>query len=148
MRYVEIDYPYNQGVSKVHLLETCEDVIEHHSRVCDSVEEWFRMVITSKVSPDRWDHMCWGGSLGDVAAGVAIGHTKMKGGNLWLNIDSLLRQKMMTMIGYILKGETIIMNSVGGYCFLDNSFTVIRDLEEDNNPLSGCSELVAGVYMD
>lgn len=99
------------------ILENIEDLQEYFNYTQDEIVEGVRIVLKSNVSPDSYDHLVRQNVFGGLLA-TSFTDCQMKGGNPLINLDKVVTQKFINFTRHILAGEKIMLNQVGGYCFV------------------------------
>ncbi len=126
MKAITIDF-YGQPANYI-LLENIDDVLEYADDLCHSVEEGAQRMIKSNLPPERFDHLCATDKVGNLIRG-AVMKTQITGGASILELGHQANDKIQRMINCSLDGEQIMLNSMGGYCFLTDD-TVILSKED------------------
>lgn len=105
------------------IVESTGDLLEYF----DSIEPEFRAGITAllktKEPMGRWDHLIRSNNFGSVLA-MAVTKTGMNGGNTLFELAKVYDKKLFTMMKYIIDGRVIMINNVGGYCFVSTDANV------------------------
>ncbi len=124
MKAITIDF-YGKEADYV-LLENIDDVLEYAEHHCSDVETAAARMIKSNLPPERFDHLASSDSIGQLIAG-AVYKTQMNGGSSILEIGVMADEKILRMMKWSLEGEKIMLNHVGGYCFLNENTKILRE---------------------
>ncbi len=126
MKAITIDF-YGQEADYI-LLENIDDVLDYASDLADSAELAAERMIKSNLPPERFDHLCATDKVGGLIY-AAVMKTQILGGSSILEIGHHATDKIRRMIKCSLDGEQIMLNKVGGYCFLTDDTVILK--EED-----------------
>lgn len=110
------------------LLENADALMEYMEYTSELVVEQMKRLIKSKAHVERWDHMITNTPEGSLLAATIL-HCKMHGKNPILEMDGIMQQKFLHMLQAIIKGNRVLVNSVGGYCTMLPSWEI--DTQED-----------------
>lgn len=113
-----------QGEYQMTLIEDLDDVRQYANILNDDVEDTLHRIVSSKVNPDRWDHMITKDEGGTVLAASLI-KAEAQGTNPLFEALPLADSKIRSILKFITDGEKVLVNNVGGYCPLDKSFHTI-----------------------
>ncbi len=126
MKKALVTYPYNQGDHEVVLIENLNDLQDYTSYLQKSTLSKSQSLLKSKVPISRWDHCVGGGTAGDGVWAHSISKSSIKGTNPLWEVDNIVFTKVGNMLEYILRGDTLIVNSKGGYSPLKEGFEIIE----------------------
>lgn len=107
------------------LIETLEDIVEYVAMIDPNFRKGIKSLLKTKVTPDRWDHLIRLDAFGGLLA-YAFTKCNMSGGNILMSIGSALDVKITNFKKHILLGRKIIVNDIGGYCFLHDEYEVVE----------------------
>ena len=128
MKNVLIETKFDEKIPYL-MLDSIEDVIEYSGTLCKGVENTLKRLISSKVDISRWDHMV-GRNDPDGVMGAAITKSWIIGTNPIYEVGPIADQKIKNMLNSVQAGETILVNSVGGYCpFTEGYHKIIEESE-------------------
>lgn len=99
------------------LLDSYEDVLEYQELLAKNTSQTFDRVVTSRISINSWDHYGYEGEYGN-SFNMAVQKCKILGGRPILEFDKVTNEKCVAMLKVINRGETVIVNSVGGWCYI------------------------------
>ncbi len=124
--------PVAHGELEGWLIQDMQDLTDYVEFMQPEIGNGIRRLIRSNASVDRFDHMVTPDEFGGLLA-HAFQLAEMKGGNPLLKIGFLFEDKIKNFAMYLARGEKIIVNDVGGFCFVD-TYTEIeapkRELHE------------------
>lgn len=126
MKAITIDF-YGQTADYI-LLQNIDDVLEYADDLCASAEEGAERMIKSNLPPERFDHLCATDKVGNLIR-AAVMKTQVLGGSSILEIGHHANNKIQRMINHSLAGEQLMLNNMGGYCFLKDNTVILS--EED-----------------
>lgn len=108
------------------ILRTLEDVVEYAEHVGKALSEQITTMLKSGVPKDRWDHLMKKDDAGGVLS-HAWAKCYVEGKNPLIESCYLLDNKIKTFMGAILKGRIILVNKVGGYRYMVEDYTIIKE---------------------
>lgn len=99
------------------LISNIDDLIEYKEVVGEALSNSITNVLRSNVAPEKWDHLLWGKNLGDSSLLAGLLDCNINGGNPLFRSGEIVDQKMINMLTHLNKGEQVLANYNGGYCF-------------------------------
>jgi len=126
MERVLIDMDHMKNVPYI-LIEHIDALLEYKKHVGEELSKTITRVLRSNVKPERWDHLLWGKNLGDSALMMGLQTCNIMGGNPLIKSGELLDEKVANMLKYLNKGEQVLANYNGGYCFLTDNMSMKPD---------------------
>lgn len=124
LRNVTIKGHYIEGTWL--LLETFNELTEYMEFTSGRVVQQITRLLKSKVSPERWDHMITRTPEGSILAATLI-YCQAKGKSPLLEMDGLIQQKFLNMADNISKGRKLLVNQLGGYCFMTDDVNILSE---------------------
>ncbi len=108
------------------LIKTADELLEYFEYTSNKVVEQTKRLIKSDVEVNRWDHMITKSHEGSILAANII-DCQFNGKNPILNMDSIMQLKFNNMLADLMKGRELLVNSVGGYCFMAPEFEILGE---------------------
>lgn len=124
LRNVNIKGHYIEGTWL--LLETFNELTEYMEFTSGRVVQQITRLLKSKVSPERWDHMITRTPEGSILAATLI-YCQAEGKSPLLEMDGLIQQKFLNMADNISKGRKLLVNPLGGYCFMTDDVNILSE---------------------
>lgn len=119
---VHLEYHSIEGI----LIEDHLDFLEYCKFAEKEIELGIRAVFNSSEPMERWDHICRDPSTFSAMFSLSFTKAKMEGGNPLLKLDDVINQKYRAMINCLLKGQSILVNKVGGWFPFGKEVNMIR----------------------
>lgn len=124
MKAITIDF-YGKEADYI-LLEDVDDVLEYAVDLADSTETAATRMIKSNLPPERFDHLASNDKIGgQIAAAAQL--TFIRGGSAIAELGIMAHDKIQRFMNYVLKGEQIMLNKNGGFCFLTENTKILRE---------------------
>lgn len=124
LRNVTIKGNYIQGTWL--LLETFNELTEYMEFTSGRVVQQITRLLKSKVGPERWDHMITRTPEGSILAASII-YCKAHGKSPLIEMDGIIQQKFLNMADNISKGRKLLVNPLGGYCFMTDDVSIVSE---------------------
>lgn len=128
MKQVTISGPYIEG--QWLLIDSPAVLMEYIELTSGKVVEQMKRLIRSKASVERWDHMITPTDEGNILA-ATIMYCKTNNKNPVIEMDGIIQQKFLTMLDNLSKGRTLLVNPLGGYCFMADNYQILNSVEYD-----------------
>lgn len=97
------------------LLETSEDVFQYQELLANNAAMTVDHLFKSKIPVNRWDHFGHEGAYGN-PFNMAVQMAKIEGGRPLFNLDRVANEICVAILKQIMKGDTVLINKVGGWC--------------------------------
>lgn len=110
------------------ILLTVEDVYRYFDAIEPEFQNGIKSLIKTSETMERWGHLIRHNNFGSLLA-MASAKTYINGGNTLLELAKVYDLKMFNMITYIISGKRIMVNDVGGYCFINHN-SIIEYIDE------------------
>lgn len=111
------------------LIEDEKDIIEYFAMIEPNFRKGVQALLKTHVSPDRWDHLARADSFGNLLI-HAINKCNISGGSILLTLGTALDQKIAMFKKYIILGKKIIVNDLGGFCFLEDTYNIVNEYQK------------------
>lgn len=108
------------------LLETFNELTEYMEFTSGRVVQQVTRLLKSKVGPERWDHMITRTPEGSILAASII-YSKSQGKSPLIEMDGIIQQKFLNMANNIFKGRKLLVNPLGGYCFMTDDVDIVSE---------------------
>lgn len=112
------------------LVSSVEELTKYMENTSNKVSKLLCELIKSNIPVDRWDHCITKDSAGSILMGTLL-HCQFKGESPVLSVDKVMLEKFSNMLKYILDGEKVLINSLGGYCTAPDDATFTFEEEVD-----------------
>lgn len=123
MKAITIDF-YGKEADYI-LLEDINDVLDYAEHLYGDVEIAAERMIKSDLPPERFDHLVANDRVGAMIGGAAY-KANILGGAAIQEVCHMANDKITSMSKFALKGEQIMVNKNGGYCFLDEKTKILH----------------------
>lgn len=118
MKKATIKYPYGEIAEDVRILNCAKDVAEYIQEFSDEAVTDFSR--SCRVPQSRISHLNNGSCV--TTANIL---SEMRGTSLANEMSSLIHQKSLNLLRAIGEGETVIVNSSGGYTYLTDEYEIL-----------------------
>lgn len=110
------------------LLNNMDELYEYAMSLRHKVISYTQRLLKSGAPVSRWDHMITQTEEGAILKAV-VNKTSALGGRPIVEMGSLLTQKIQSMMNHIKNNQPVLVNEVGGYCVLHDSWEIISEKE-------------------
>lgn len=112
------------------LIENISELLDYTISLKRKVISYTERLLASKVAVDRWDHMITNTEEGAILSAV-LSKTKNLGGRPLFEFDNMFSLKIQNMLKEIKNGKKILINSVGGYCTMQEDWKILSEKDEE-----------------
>lgn len=105
------------------LIDSTDTLLEYMEYTSEKVVDQTKRLIKSGAGIERWDHMITKSHEGSILAATII-KCKAEGKNPILEMDGIIQQKFMNMFENLQKGRQLLVNELGGYCFMHEDYII------------------------
>jgi len=128
MKQLTVEDPFGHTIDYM-VISSLADFVEYSQILSDGVNDTCVRLIKSGVNPSRWDHMIRREDA-DCVVSAGIVSATVKGGVIFSEIATAMSTKLQNMATMLDQGETLLVNTVGGYCMYDDEYhTIISESE-------------------
>ena len=128
MQLAKVEW-YGNEICENILLSTYEDVLEYQQLLVNNTNNTFHKVVTSKIPLTRWDHYGWDYKYGN-SFNLAVQKCKIFGGRPIMEFDKITNEKCVSILSCIHKGQSVVINKVGGWCPVTGSIHKILEIND------------------
>ncbi len=130
MKLAKIKWNGEEEIRENILLSTVQEVYEYSQMTSDTaasnISEWLK----GRIPPNRWDHYIrntgtWGNPLVS-----AVSEMFITGKNAIYTVDTHIHKKYTNMCLGVIAGHKIVVNKVGGYCYLTDKLHEVISIED------------------
>lgn len=100
------------------LISNLGDLFDYKEMTDSTFVNGIKSLIKTDVPVDRWDHLTYKNEFGNLLKHSLI-KCETHGGSPLLTIGEVYDEKLRNMGNHILNGNRLLVNDLGGYCFVD-----------------------------
>ena len=111
------------------IIESIEDVFAYQEHLAKNTSDTFSKVVKARIPNTCWDHYGHEGEYGN-SFNMAVQKCKILGGRPIMEFDKITNEKCIAILGCIQKGMKVLINKVGGWCYLHSDYHEVLGYKE------------------